>query len=57
MRPEWLKLASLGQKICTLEFQFFGAFFASKGNPFKNTFKGLFLKCKHMFYLNIYENC
>ena len=26
------------QKICTLLFQFFGAFFASKGNLFKNTF-------------------
>ena len=36
MRPRWLKLASLAQKICTLWFQFFDAFFASKGYPFKN---------------------
>ena len=34
MRPEWPKIASLAQKICTLQFQFFGAFFASKGYPF-----------------------
>ena len=38
MRPKWLKLASLAQKICTLLFQFFGAFFASKRYPFKNIF-------------------
>ena len=31
MRPKWPKLASLAQKICTLWFQFFGAFFASEG--------------------------
>ena len=38
MRPKWPKLASLAQKICTLWFQFFEAFFASKGYPFKNIF-------------------
>ena len=38
MRPYWPKLASLVQKICTLYSQFFGALFASKGNPFKNIF-------------------
>ena len=38
MRPKWPKLASLAQKICTLWFQFFDAFFASKGYPFKNIF-------------------
>ena len=38
MKPKWQKLASLAQKICTLWFQFFGAVFASKGNPFKNIF-------------------
>ena len=27
MRPKWPKLASLVQKICTLWFQFFDAFF------------------------------
>ena len=36
--PKWPKLASLAQKICTLWFQFFDAFFASKGYPFKNIF-------------------
>ena len=36
--PKWPKLASLDQKICTLWFQFFGAFFASNGYPFKNIF-------------------
>ena len=36
MKPEWEKLASLAQEICTLKFQFFGAVFASKGYPFKN---------------------
>ena len=35
MKPNWQKLASLAQKICTLWFQFFGAVFASKGYPFK----------------------
>ena len=38
MRLKWPKLACLGQKICTLWFQFFGAFFASKGNRLKNIF-------------------
>ena len=38
MRPKWPKLASLAQKICTFYFQFFDAFFASKGYPFKNIF-------------------
>ena len=38
MKPKWQKLASLAQKICTLWFQFYGAFFASKGYPFKNIF-------------------
>ena len=38
MRPKWPKLAGLAQKIGTLSFQFFGAFFASKGYPFKNIF-------------------
>ena len=38
MKPKWRKLASLTQKICTLWFQFFGAFFASEGYPFKNIF-------------------
>ena len=36
MKPKWQKLASLAQEICTLQFQFFGAVFASKGHPFKN---------------------
>ena len=39
MKPNWQKLASLAQKICTLWFQFFSAVFASKGYPFKNIFK------------------
>ena len=30
------RLASLAQKICTLWFQFFDAFFASKGYFFQN---------------------
>ena len=38
MKPKWQKLASLAQKICTLLFQFFGSFLASKGYPFKNIF-------------------
>ena len=38
MKPKWQKLASLAQEICVLEFQFFGAVFASKGYPFKNIF-------------------
>ena len=38
MTPKWQKLASLAQEICTLWFQFFGAVFASKEYPFKNTF-------------------
>ena len=33
--PKWPKLAILIQKICTLKFQLFDAFFASKGYPFK----------------------
>ena len=36
MTPKWQKLASLAQEICTLQFHFFGAVFASKGYPFKN---------------------
>ena len=36
MKPQWQKLASLAQEICTLWFQFFSAVFASKGCPFKN---------------------
>ena len=36
MRPKWPKLANLAQKIWTFWFQFIGAFFASKGHPFKN---------------------
>ena len=36
MKPKWQKLASMAQKICTLWFQFFDAFFASKGSHFKN---------------------
>ena len=38
MRPKWPKLASLAKKTCTLWFQFFDAFFAPKGYPFKNIF-------------------
>ena len=38
LKPKWQKLASLAQQICTLQFQFFGAVFASKGYPFKNIF-------------------
>ena len=38
MKPTWQKLASLAQEICTLQFQFFGVVFASKGYPFKNIF-------------------
>ena len=38
MKPKWQKLASLAQEICTLQFQFFGAVFASKGYPYKNVF-------------------
>ena len=38
MKPNWQKLASLAQEICTLLFQFFCAAFASKGYPFKNIF-------------------
>ena len=38
MRPKWPKLASLVQKICTLWFQIFDAFFDSNGYPFKNIF-------------------
>ena len=38
MKPNWQKLASLSQEICTLWFQFFGAAFAFKGYPFKNIF-------------------
>ena len=36
MRPKLPKLDSLAKKICTLWFQFFDAFFASKGYPFMN---------------------
>ena len=42
MKSMWktLKLEfSLAQKICTLWFQFFNAFFASKGYPFKNKYE------------------
>ena len=38
MRPKWPKLVYLAEKIFTLWFQFFDAFFASKGYPFKNIF-------------------
>ena len=38
MKPKWQKLASLAQEIYTLQFQFFGAVFASKGYTFKNIF-------------------
>ena len=41
MKPNWQKLASLAQDICTLLFQFFSAVFASKGYPFKNIFQTL----------------
>ena len=40
MKPKWQKLASLAQEICTLQFQFLGAVFASKGYPFKNILYG-----------------
>ena len=30
MKPKWQKLASLAKEECTLQFQFFGAVFASK---------------------------
>ena len=36
MKPNWQKLASLAQELCTLKFQFFGAVLASKGCPFKD---------------------
>ena len=39
MKPKWQKLASLAQEICTLEYQFFGAVFVSKGYTFKNIFE------------------
>ena len=39
MKPNWQKLASLAQEICTPWFQFFGAVFASKGYPLKNIFE------------------
>ena len=39
MRPKWQKLASLAQKVCTLYFQFFDAFFASKGYHLKNIYE------------------
>ena len=45
MKPKWQKLASLAQEICTLQFQFFGAVFASKGYPFKNIIDYL---CLHL---------
>ena len=52
MRPTWPKLASLAQKICTLWFQFFDEFFASKGDPFKNVSGAIYLilisKGKHL---------
>ena len=38
MTPKWPKLASLAQKICTLWFQLFDAFYASKRYLFKNIF-------------------
>ena len=38
MRPKWPKLASLAQKICTLQFQFLCAFLLPKYNVFKNIF-------------------
>ena len=39
MKSKWQELACLAQEICILWFQFFGAVFASKGNPFKNIFQ------------------
>ena len=38
MRPKWPKLASPAKIICTLQFQFFSAFFASRGLLFENIF-------------------
>ena len=38
MTPKWQRQASLTQEICTLWFQFSGAYIASKGYPFKNIF-------------------
>ena len=38
MTPKWPKLASLAQKICTLWFQLFDAFYASKRYLCKNKF-------------------
>ena len=51
MRPKWPKLASLVQKICTPWFQFFDAFFVSKGYPFKNILYCLVEK-KHLYFEN-----
>ena len=39
MKPKWQKLASQAQEICTLQFQFFVAVFASKGYAFKKIFR------------------
>ena len=36
--PKWQTLASLAQEICTLQFQFFGAVFVSKGFSLKKIF-------------------
>ena len=52
MKPKWQKLASLAQKICTLWFQFFGAFFASEGYPFKNILH--FKKDKEIVFFYLY---
>ena len=41
MRPKWPKLASVAQKVGTLWFQFFDAFFALKEYPFKNIFNNV----------------
>ena len=47
MKPKWQKLASLAHDICTLQFQFFGAVFASKGYPSKNIFENHCTRITH----------
>ena len=53
MTPKWPNLASLAQKICTLWCQFFDAFFASKGYPFKNIFKICIYLCSFLCIPNV----
>ena len=53
MRPKWPKLANLAQKINTLRLQFFDAFFASKGYPFKNIMQLTEHVVCQVFYLDI----